>query len=55
VALIKPYLLSGLTKGVPSLFADIKALYEDSTKRQVIEDVVVEAREKFASGDHVAK
>jgi peptide alpha-N-acetyltransferase len=40
--LIKPYLTNALTKGIPSLFADLKSLYKDSTKRQVIEDTVEE-------------
>ncbi|GAA6017466.1 hypothetical protein JCM11491_006834 [Sporobolomyces phaffii] len=34
------YLLSALSKGVPSLFADIKALYVDSEKQRVIGDIV---------------
>lgn len=28
--LVEPYLYSGLRKGIPSLFADIKALYSDT-------------------------
>lgn len=38
--LAKPYLLTGLAKGIPSLFADIKSLYKDKEKQQVIEDIV---------------
>jgi N-alpha-acetyltransferase 15/16, NatA auxiliary subunit len=47
---VKPYLLSALTKGIPSLFVDIKALYHDPQKRQVIEDMVEGLRESLASG-----
>ncbi|KAF8223436.1 N-terminal acetyltransferase A, auxiliary subunit [Tricholoma matsutake] len=47
--LVKPYLLSGLTKGIPSLFSDIKALYRDDEKRQIIEEIVETARTEFAS------
>ncbi|GLB39170.1 putative N-terminal acetyltransferase A, auxiliary subunit [Lyophyllum shimeji] len=46
--LVKPYLLSGLTKGIPSLFVDVKALYTDDAKRQVIEDIVETARADFS-------
>ncbi|KAG2124195.1 NMDA receptor-regulated protein 1-domain-containing protein [Suillus clintonianus] len=45
--LIKPYLTNALTKGIPSLFADIKPLYRDPVKRQVIEDIVEEFRATF--------
>ncbi|KAF8886487.1 NMDA receptor-regulated protein 1-domain-containing protein [Infundibulicybe gibba] len=45
--LVVSYLSSGLNKGIPSLFADIKALYEDPTKRQTIEEVVESLREQF--------
>ncbi|KAG1784583.1 NMDA receptor-regulated protein 1-domain-containing protein [Suillus plorans] len=53
--LIKPYLTNGLTKGIPSLFADLKPLYNDSVKRQIIEDIVEELRATFATstGDSV--
>ncbi|EMD34697.1 hypothetical protein CERSUDRAFT_86122 [Gelatoporia subvermispora B] len=44
--LAEPYLHSGLRKGIPSLFADIKALYSDAQKRQVIEDIVELERTK---------
>ena len=47
--LVKPYLLSGLTKGIPSLFSDIKALYRDDEKRQIVEDIVETALVEFAS------
>ncbi|GAA5943951.1 peptide alpha-N-acetyltransferase complex A subunit NAT1 [Sporobolomyces koalae] len=34
------YLLSALSKGVPSLFADIKALYVDTDKQRMIGEIV---------------
>ncbi|KAI0938433.1 hypothetical protein AcW1_001835 [Taiwanofungus camphoratus] len=46
--LVEPYLFSGLNKGIPSLFADIKALYKDLQKQQMIEGVVEALREKLA-------
>jgi peptide alpha-N-acetyltransferase len=49
--LVKPYLVSALTKGIPSLFADIKALYRDPQKQQIIEDIVEELRESLAVGN----
>jgi peptide alpha-N-acetyltransferase len=47
--LVTPYLLSGLKKGVPSLFSDIKGLYQDPPKQQIIEEVAVAARDKFSA------
>jgi tetratricopeptide (TPR) repeat protein len=47
--LIKPYLTNALTKGIPSLFADLKPLYRDPAKRQVIEDTVEEFRATLAT------
>ncbi|KAJ7446637.1 NMDA receptor-regulated protein 1a [Mycena latifolia] len=47
IALVTPYLLSGLKKGVPSLFSDIKGLYQDQPKQQIIEEVAVDARDKM--------
>ncbi|KAG2745127.1 hypothetical protein P692DRAFT_20892734 [Suillus brevipes Sb2] len=49
--LIKPYLTNALTKGIPSLFADLKSLHKDSTKRQVIEDTVEEKFSKYKEGN----
>jgi N-alpha-acetyltransferase 15/16, NatA auxiliary subunit len=48
--LVKPYLLSGLKKGIPSLFVDIKGLYDDDQKRQIVEDFVEHVRETLSSG-----
>ncbi|KAJ7755344.1 NMDA receptor-regulated protein 1-domain-containing protein [Mycena maculata] len=47
--LVTPYLLSGLKKGVPSLFSDIKGLYQDKPKQEIIEEVAVAARDKFSA------
>ncbi|KAH9928580.1 NMDA receptor-regulated protein 1a [Amylocystis lapponica] len=47
--LAESYILSGLKKGIPSLFADIKALYKEPQKQQVIEDIVEALREELAS------
>ncbi|PFH47386.1 hypothetical protein AMATHDRAFT_152156 [Amanita thiersii Skay4041] len=38
--LVKSYLFSSLEKGIPSLFADVKALYKDDFKCQTIESIV---------------
>ncbi|KAH9932197.1 NMDA receptor-regulated protein 1-domain-containing protein [Fomitopsis serialis] len=42
------YLTAALEKGVPSLFADVKALYRDSAKRQAIQDIVEGLREELS-------
>ncbi|KAF7289948.1 hypothetical protein MIND_01370000 [Mycena indigotica] len=47
--LIEPYILSGLKKGIPSLFSDIKSLYQDTFKQQAIEEVSTKALETFKS------
>ncbi|KAF9457543.1 NMDA receptor-regulated protein 1-domain-containing protein [Collybia nuda] len=46
--LVKPYIIAGLTKGVPSLFADIKALYRDDSKRKTVEEIVEAAMKDFS-------
>ncbi|KAF7323856.1 hypothetical protein MKEN_00606900 [Mycena kentingensis (nom. inval.)] len=46
-SLAKPYILAGLEKGIPSLFSDIKSLYQDVAKQKAIEDVATEALETF--------
>jgi peptide alpha-N-acetyltransferase len=52
--LVKPYLLSGLTKGIPSLFSDIKTLYRDDEKRQAVEEIVETARAEFAAAQSIS-
>ncbi|KAH9849573.1 NMDA receptor-regulated protein 1a [Lenzites betulinus] len=37
--LLEPYLRTRLAKGIPSLFTDLKALYRDPSKRDIIESV----------------
>ncbi|KAG7446845.1 N-terminal acetyltransferase A, auxiliary subunit [Guyanagaster necrorhizus] len=46
--LAKPYLLSGFTKGIPSLFADIKLLYKDQAKLSQIQALLEEIRAENA-------
>jgi len=43
--LLQPYILCGLEKGIPSLFADLKVLYDDPKKRKTIEEVAAALRE----------
>lgn len=38
-----------MKKGIPSLFVDVKALYRDAQKQQIIEEIVEEARAEFDS------
>jgi hypothetical protein len=38
--LAKTYVYSGLRRGIPSLFVDLKSLYVDATKRDTIESIV---------------
>lgn len=40
-SLAEAYLQDGLVRGVPSLFADVKALYSDTSKRDVIGQIVL--------------
>ncbi|KAH8116094.1 NMDA receptor-regulated protein 1a [Phellopilus nigrolimitatus] len=42
------YLLNGIRRGLPSLFADVKSLYSDSTKQQAIEEIIEELKSTFA-------
>ncbi len=46
-ALADQYIQSALEKGIPSLFADIKALYTDTSKREIIQTIVETLREKL--------
>ncbi|KAF9482671.1 N-terminal acetyltransferase A, auxiliary subunit [Pholiota conissans] len=46
--LAKSYLVQGLTKGIPSLFVDVKSLYVDAEKRDTIERIVEGLREEYA-------
>ncbi|THH15248.1 hypothetical protein EW146_g5195 [Bondarzewia mesenterica] len=51
--LVKTYILRGLKKGIPSLFADIKKLYQDPQKGQIIEEVSEGFRELQEGGGSV--
>ncbi|KAG6833055.1 hypothetical protein H0H87_012066 [Tephrocybe sp. NHM501043] len=46
--LVKPYILSNLIKGVPSLFVDLKSLYTDLSKRDIVENIVENALSEFS-------
>ncbi|KAL4251971.1 NMDA receptor-regulated protein 1a [Abortiporus biennis] len=46
--LVEPYIWSALDKGIPSLFADVKALYRDTSKKQVIETYVESVKEELS-------
>lgn len=46
--LAKIYIERGLVKGVPSLFADVKSLYADTTKRDAVERIAEDLREQYA-------
>ncbi|KAG8856490.1 hypothetical protein FRB91_000771 [Serendipita sp. 411] len=45
--LVKQYILRGLKKNIPSLFADLKPLYGDDTKRSVIQSIVEQYRDEL--------
>ncbi len=47
--LAESYLVAGLKKGIPSLFADIKSLYDDPQKLEVIESIVETHRGELAA------
>ncbi|KAA1473007.1 N-terminal acetyltransferase A, auxiliary subunit [Dentipellis sp. KUC8613] len=48
--LARAYLLRGLTKGIPSLFADVKSLYASPAKQSTIESIVDGFRTTLADG-----
>ena len=52
-ALIRPYLLNGLMKGIPSLFVDVRALYLDKDKRNIIEELMEGFRDKYENGESI--
>jgi len=47
--LLYPYILRGLEKGIPSLFADLKTLYNDPEKRNTMQEVAAALREKHVN------
>jgi peptide alpha-N-acetyltransferase len=51
--LAKRYIHRGLKRNIPSLFADLKPLYKDEFKRDLIHKIVEEYRAKLESNEHV--
>ncbi|KAJ4468810.1 NMDA receptor-regulated protein 1-domain-containing protein [Lentinula aciculospora] len=52
--LAQAYLLSGLTKGIPSLFVDVKSLYTDTTKLKSLQDIAESIRKDTTPDPSVA-
>jgi len=48
--LANAYLYRGLKKGIPSLFVDVKPLYQDTQKRAIIEELVYGYRRSLEEG-----
>jgi hypothetical protein len=48
--LANAYLLRGLKKGIPSLFVDLKPLYQDTQKRAILEELVDGYRRALEEG-----
>ncbi|EPQ53593.1 N-terminal acetyltransferase A, auxiliary subunit [Gloeophyllum trabeum ATCC 11539] len=53
--LVKEYITSGLSKGIPSLFADLKTLYKNPAKQEAIEETVEEIRGSLSSAPSEAE
>lgn len=51
--LVEPYLLAALSRGIPSLFADLKSLYISEEKRQAIGDYVDGLRTFLSPADEM--
>lgn len=49
--LVKPYLERALRKGIPSLFTDVKKLFIDPFKLQLIQEIVEDIRSSIAPED----
>lgn len=45
--LVREYVVTGLEKGIPSLFVDVKGLYTDAGKMAVVGEVVEEIVQKL--------
>lgn len=45
--------MNGLAKGVPSLFVDVRALYVDIDKRNIIEELMEGFKEKYENGESI--
>ncbi|CAE6505655.1 unnamed protein product [Rhizoctonia solani] len=50
-SLVEPYLWTGLQRGIPSLFVDIKSLYKNNEKRVVVEEIVESFLAKLKPGE----
>jgi peptide alpha-N-acetyltransferase len=48
--LANAYLMRGLKKGIPSLFVDLKPLYQDTQKRAILEELVDGYRRSLEEG-----
>lgn len=44
---VKPYLINGLEKGIPSLFVDVKSLYQNPEKMAAVGEIVEELIESL--------
>lgn len=47
---VSVYIVEGLTKGIPSLFSDLKYLLNDSQKREIIFETVQKMRQQMEGG-----
>ncbi|KAF8639266.1 hypothetical protein AX16_010338 [Volvariella volvacea WC 439] len=52
--LVHAYIHVGLKKGIPSLFADLKSLYSDPSKKQTIEDIVESALTEYSPSNQAS-
>ncbi|KAF8522679.1 hypothetical protein JB92DRAFT_3110554 [Gautieria morchelliformis] len=48
-SLIRPYILNGLIKGIPSLFVDVHALYGEERKGESIDDGILTPQSRLLS------
>lgn len=55
IALVRPYLLTRLVKGVPSLFTDLKSLYVDREKMLAIQAYVEELKDEHTPREKAEK
>ncbi|KAL5275161.1 NAA15 family protein [Megaselia abdita] len=53
--LIDEYLRRGLRKGIPPLFVTIRALYSDTDKMKIVENLIIEYYENLKSSGHFSK
>jgi hypothetical protein len=53
--LVERYIHRGLKKNIPSLFVDLKPLYQDHSKRDVIRSIVEDFKSQLESQDTPSK